>query len=142
MKMDNTEETKPMPIRAVSFDDTSYYQIPEEDMVYIERIVSTYLYRDDECTHLCEITPSFELRWLMTEVWTVPDTSDEVREELSERYETWHGEDIYMHVRDVEHRPTVDCGTYESWDDATEHLQGNPPEQKLPEPKAPETSGT
>lgn len=123
---------KNIPIKAVSFDDTKYYDIPVEDMVHIEKIVSTYLYRDDECVRLCEITPSFELRWLNTDIWFKSEISDIKKNDLCEKYEIHHDEDIYMHVREIEARPTVECGEYETWEEAMENLQGNPPDVLLP----------
>ena len=116
-----------MKTRAVSLDETSYYNLPPEDAAYIQEIRSSYVYNPDSCTHLCELTPSYELSYLHTYIVWKGEPSEDKREELMERYCDGDREDTYMHCSTVEKLTTKDCGEYDSMDDAREYLLGNWP---------------
>lgn len=127
-----------MKVNAVSLNQTRYYNIREEDKTYIKEIRSTYAY-DPECgVHLCELVPSYELRYLHTYIVFTDELekvklSDNLRDELDMRYCHEDSEDTYMHVADVrqfakyhttQHK---ECGEFDSIEEACEHLNGNWP---------------
>jgi len=123
-----------MKVNAISRNETGYFNIREEDKKYIKEIRSTYCYDPELGVHLCEMTPSHELRFLHTYIVWEGDPSEERREELETHYCYEGGEDIYMHVSDVrqfakdhpEYHKVYEC-EYENIEEACEQLNGNWP---------------
>lgn len=123
-----------MKVNAISRNETSYFNIREEDKPYIKEIRSTYCYDPELGVHLCELTPSHELRFLHTYIVWEGEPSEEQRSELEERYCHEGSEDIYMHVSDVrqfakdhpEHHKVYEC-EYDDMEEACEQLNGNWP---------------
>jgi hypothetical protein len=128
-----------MKINAVSLNETRCYTIREEDKKYIKEIRGVYAYNPESCTHLCELTPSYDLRFLYTYivlntlavVTTCEDEDDSIEEfaeELEQRYCFESNEDIYMHCADVRACKEVkECGEFETFEEGYEYLQGNCP---------------
>lgn len=85
----------------VAIDETRHWNIDEADKPFIERIVGIYFYDAREYTYCCEITPSHHLRYVQDSIFFKSDTPDEKRDELINKYETYNGEDCYMHVSTV-----------------------------------------
>jgi hypothetical protein len=126
-----------MKVNAVSLNQTRYFNIRDEDKPYIKEIRATYCYDPELGVHLCELTPSHELRYLHTYiVWEDDDIldHDDLRDSLEERYCHEGDDDTYMHVSDVrqfakdhpEYHKVYDC-EYESIEEACEQLNGNWP---------------
>ncbi len=127
-----------MKVNALSRNETSYYNIREEDKPYIKEIRTVYAYDPELGVHLCELTPSHELRYLHTYIVFTEELdkakfSDDLRDELDVRYCHEDSEDIYMHVSDVRHFASQhpeyhkECGEFDDMDAACEHLNGNWP---------------
>lgn len=116
-----------MNVRAISLDETRYFNLREEDKRWIVSIHSVYAYDPESGVHLCELAPSHELRYLYTFIRYADDVSEDKRAELDERYCYEGSEDIYVHVAEIRQRETKDCGSFEDWDEATEYLRGNCP---------------
>jgi len=131
-----------MKVNAVSFNHTRHYNIQEADKPYIKEIRTVYAYNPESATHLCELTPSYDLRYLHTyivfnneniekDMWE--SQADRLTDQLEERYCHEDSEDTYMHVSDVRQfakdNPLhhKECGEYDSIEDACEHLNGNWP---------------
>jgi len=120
-------------VNAISLDHTRYYKIQDEDKPYIKEIRSVYAYNPESCTHLCELTPSYDLRYLYTYIVLEGDVSDEKRGELDERYCYEDNEDTHMHCSDVRQfakdNPTYhkECVEFETIEEACEYLNGNCP---------------
>lgn len=127
-----------MKVNAISRNVTGYYNIRDEDKSLIEEIRTVYAYDPESATHLCELTPSYDLRYLHTYIVFTDELetkkrSDEVRDELDQRYCHEDGEDTYMHCSDVRSFTTrnpshhKECGEFESIEEACEYLNGNWP---------------
>ena len=118
-----------MKVNAISLNETQYYNIKDEDKPYIKEIRSTYVYNPESCTHLCELTPSYDLRYLHTYIIWDNEPNDDMRDELDGRYCYEYGEDTYMHCYAVERLtcPKKECGEFEDMESACEYLQGNWP---------------
>jgi|SRR5579885_911065 len=125
-------------VNALSRNETSYFNIREEDKKYIKEIRTVYAYNPELGVHLCELTPSHELRFLHTYIVFTDELekvrlSDDLRDELDMRYCHEGSDDMYMHVVDVrqfakdhpEHHK--ECGEFDDMDAACEHLNGNWP---------------
>lgn len=122
-------DTVPHDWRAVGLDVTSHYHIDDEDKPYVERIIDTFFYDRTEHTHLCEMTPSYFLRYLSTFIVSKENTPEHVREHLDQKYCYEPTEDSYVHVSDVD-RITEFTATYgEDADEETvrEYWSGNTP---------------
>jgi hypothetical protein len=119
-----------MNIKAVSINETKQYKINPEDQEDVLAIHGVYCYDPDSTTYCCELTPSHDLQYLYTYLTLSSSAQDNYtrREELFERYCNEPGEDIYMHVSDVQAlRQQKECGTFEDMEEAHEYLQGNCP---------------
>lgn len=122
-----------MKVNAVSLNHTRYYNIREEDKTYIKEIRTTYAYDPELGVHLCELTPSHDLRYLDTYIVYQGDPTEDKRGELDEMYCHEGGEDTYIHITDV--RQFVkdnpmhfkECGEFDDMEDGCEYLQGNCP---------------
>jgi len=120
-------------VNAISLNHTRYYNIRNEDKSYIKEIRSVYAYDPELGVHLCELTPSHELRILHTYIVWDSEPSESKRDELEERYCHEDHEDTYWHVSDVrqfvkdhpEHHK--ECGEFEDMEAACEYLNGNWP---------------
>lgn len=117
-----------MKINAIAVNDTQFCTIAEEDRPYVKAVLTVYFYTPEERTHCCEITPSYDLRYLYTTLDLDLDTPEEKREELYEKWCTEPGEDTYMHCSRVEKMSDLkECGDFDDMDEAREYLQGNCP---------------
>lgn len=122
-----------MKVNALTRDETRYYTIRPEDKPYIQKICGVYAYNPESSTHLCELTPSYDLRYLHTYIVWEGDPSEDKRAELDERYCYEGGDDTYMHCADVrqfaKNHPDLhkECGEFDTIEDACEHLNGNWP---------------
>ena len=118
----------PIHVSAVALDETRYYNLAEADKRLIKAIKSVYIYDRDERTFCCEITPSYWLEYLYTFVECTDDADDDTRDRLDETYCHEPTDGCYMHCSAVERMTEAkDCGEFESFEDAREHLQGNCP---------------
>ena len=86
---------------AIALDVTEHYRLAEEDRPYITAIWDVFFYDATTATHLCEITPSYHLRYLYTTALTVDDCPDSVRDRIDSAYCYEPTEDTYMHVSSV-----------------------------------------
>lgn len=128
-----------MKVNALSRNETSYYNIKDEDKPFIKEIRGVYAYTPESATHLCELTPSYDLRYLhsyivFTDELEKAKRSDDLRDLLEQRYcYTGENDDMYMHVADVrqfaKNNPAhhKECGEFDSFEEACEHLNGNWP---------------
>lgn len=122
-----------MKINAISLNHTRYYNVKNEDKRYIKEIRSTYIYDPESGTYLCELTPSYDLRFLHTFIVWDGDPSEETRAELDETYCYTDNEDVYMHVSDVRNfakrnpANAKECGEFDDTEEAREYLNGNWP---------------
>jgi hypothetical protein len=137
--------------REVGFDVTQYFDLPAEDAEDIVKIVDGYVYDQAQHTHCCELTPSYWLRYVYRTIHfrdDLYDYSPEAEDRRNELYEKYGepGDDMYVHVRDIERRSdTVAIGEYEyatddeqaasefmlddyesAWESACDHAAGNP----------------
>lgn len=104
--------------RCVGFNHTRYFNIAEEDRPYIEKIMAVYFFDKNEYTYCCELTPSYDMRFLHHTVHCDIDTPEDVRERINERYELVYDEDCYMHVSDVDKFDNIAYGEVD--EDTTE----------------------
>jgi hypothetical protein len=116
-------------VTAIALDETRHYTIAEADKPLIKAIKSVYIYNRDERVHCCELTPSYWLEYLYTFIeWTDYPDDDYKREEIQSRYCDEPTDGCYMHCSAVKRMTeTKDCGEYETFEEAREHLQGNCP---------------
>lgn len=105
-------DTEKLPIDAyvVAFDETGNYRIAEKHRPFIQSIRGVYLFNRNEETYCCELTPSYFLIHLYDEVIFEGEVSEELRDEISQKYEHCGGDDIYVHCRTIDslmpgHRP-------------------------------------
>ncbi len=87
-------------------DETDLYTLPDDEAPYIKAIKCVYLYDKNYKTHLCEMTPSYYLIWLYTEVYFTEKGEELDEFEKNEYYEKYeHGgadEDKYFHCHDID----------------------------------------
>lgn len=114
-------------VNVISCNETKYYTFQEGDKSYIKEIHSVYAYNPASRTHLCELTPSYHLRYLYTYIVYEGDPSEDKRAELDERYCTEGNEDTYMHCTSVAKMNPKECGEFDDMEAACEYLQGNWP---------------
>lgn len=122
-------------VNAISLNETACYNIRDEDKTYIKEIRGVYCYNPESCTYCCEMTPSYELRYLhsyivFTDELEKVKLSDDLRDLLDQRYCHEPSDDTYMHcsaVRGLKNPPPKECGEFDDMDAACEHLQGNWP---------------
>ena len=120
-------------VNAISLNETRWYNLKDEDKPYIKEIRATYAYNPNEGVHLCELTPSYDLRYLHTHIvfTELGMLLDDLRRDLlDERYCHEGNEDTYMHchvVRDLKNPPPKECGEFEDMEEACEYLNGNWP---------------
>ncbi len=114
---------------AVGLDVTRHYKIAPEDRPHIRRIIDTFIYDRSTVTHLCELTPSYFLVFLHTEIEWEGFPADEIRERLDDRYAHEPTDDCYMHCRDIERieKMHVPFGQPATEDEARDYWQGNYP---------------
>lgn len=116
-----------MNIRVVSVNDTQHYNLRPEDRADIVSIHTVYAYTPEVHVHLCELTPSYELRYLYTYL-TAADHVDSWRaDELDSVYCYEPNEDTYMHCGSALFRTAKDCGEFEDLQSAAEYLCCNCP---------------
>lgn len=122
---------KPIPHdwRAVGHDVTRHYNISPEDAPHVEKIVDVFFYDRNEYTYLCELTPSYYLRYLYSFVSCKDDTSDDVRDRIDDRYGYVHEptDSVYVHVADVDPLPSVAYGQEATEEEVREYWQSNCP---------------
>ncbi len=86
----------------VSLDVTAHYSIAPDDAAYVAKISDVYLYDASERTHLCELTPSYALTHVYTTIDFKPETPDELRDSLEQKYCYEPTDNTYMHCASVE----------------------------------------
>lgn len=114
-------------VNVVSLEETSYFTPREEDRSFIRAIHSVYAYNPEEETHCCELTPSYDLRFLYSYIVGTEKMTDDMRDLLSERYCLEGGVDMYMWCSRVQKLQPKECGEFEDMDEAVEYLRGNWP---------------
>ena len=101
-----TTERLPIDGHVVALNETNHYKIKPEHQPHIQAIRGVYLYDANSHTHCCELTPSYYLIYLYDEVILTPEAdeslSDEAKEAIYEEYEYCDGEDIYVHVHNLD----------------------------------------
>jgi hypothetical protein len=115
---------------AVGLDVTRHYQIEDEDKPFVDKIIDVFIYNKNECTHCCELTPSYYLEYLETFVLFEGDVPDEVRERIDERYCHEPTEDCYAHTYFVDGLTKWHVkfpGEAENLEEARDYWSGNPP---------------
>ena len=94
----------PIDAYAVQFDETTDYNIEPEDRPYVRRILGAYLFDRNQRTHCCELTPSYYLIYLFTQV-ELTDAGlaldDDARGVLYDRYEMEPSDDRYVHCGEI-----------------------------------------
>lgn len=117
-----------MKVSVISKDITNCFSALEDG---VKEIRNVYVYDPQSCTYLCEMIPSYALRYLYTYIVFL-DISEERKEKLTEKYCYQDMEDDHMHVSDVRQfvKDAPDCHKefdFDSFDDAWEHLISNMP---------------
>lgn len=114
---------------AIGLDVTRHYNLAAEDRPHIARIIDTFMYDRSVRTHCCELTPSYWLVYLHTEIEWQGFPSDEVRERIDQRYAHEETDDIYVHCHEVEaaRQMNVAYGEPATQEEAREYWQGNCP---------------
>jgi len=102
----NAPATGPLRFIVLAIDEKRAWvlgDLPAEEQP--DRIVATYLTSPDVGVHLCEITPSCDLRWQETHAEWDRDVDDAVRERVDlwimDHNNSWSENDCYMHRSDV-----------------------------------------
>ncbi len=116
-------------VSAISIDETSLFNIDEEDKPLIESINATYFFDSEKRVYICDLSPSNELHLLDYFIVMNDCDDEEKRDELTEKYCYGEHEDMtYMYCRSVDLiKDKKDCGEFDSMDDAREYLQSNFP---------------
>jgi hypothetical protein len=119
--------------RCVGVDYTQHWNMTASDKALIERIISVYIYDANECTHLCELTPSHFLIGLHHSVHFTPEATEEDCERIYGFVDDSPCEDIYLHCSAVEkftytdsYGP-VDPDDTDPMETVREYYQGNWP---------------
>ncbi len=95
-----TETRSPIDAHVVAIDETHYYNIPEADAPYIERIRGIYFCDRNERTCCCEMTPSHYMIYVYTSVLLTAAgeaLSEEKKNRIYNEYELCDGDNIYVH---------------------------------------------
>ena len=119
-------------------DESVFHQftnIDDGDKAYIKEIRSVYAYDPESGTYLCELVPSYDLRYLHTYIVFTDELekqklSDELRDILDEKYCHQDSEDMYMHVSDIralKDPAPKECGEFDTLEDGCEYLNSNWP---------------
>lgn len=99
------EETVPIDARVIKLNSTPDYCLKHGDKQFIKRIWDVWVYDKNQHTHCCELTPSYSLIHLYTEVELSDKGSalpDAKKDEIYERYEHEPTDDKYVHVSDID----------------------------------------
>lgn len=114
---------------AIGLDVTRHYNIADEDRPHIRRIIDTFMYDRSEVTHCCELTPSYWLVYLHTEIEWQGEPSEEIRERIDERYAHEETDDMYVHCAEIAGAKELHIayGEPATEDEAREYWQGNYP---------------
>ena len=94
-KNTSKEETKPLPDLWLMKEDETEHWTDEEFKKKAGQIYTVYLFDRSSHTHLCELTPSYEMRRLYT-TYSNGDHPDEVREELISRESLYVTDEFFM----------------------------------------------
>ncbi len=95
---------QPIDAYVVALDETTHYFISPADRPYIEQIRGAYLFDRNQCTHCCELTPSYYLIYLYNQVLLTEKGNaldDHAQNRLFQQYEHY-GDDCYVHCHTVE----------------------------------------
>jgi hypothetical protein len=118
-----------MLVNVVDVNETYNYNIHKEDSIFIKEVHTVYAYNPLEYTYCCELTPSHRLIYLYDYIIYrgESEATEDVRNDLDEKYCMQGGEDIYMHVSRVKNLTTKECGEFDDMEAAREYLCANCP---------------
>lgn len=85
----------------VAIDETKFWNLDPEDVPFIKQIYGVYTYDASTYTYCCELTPSYWLNFIENSFVFNPDTPEEIRDCILEKYACAGGEGFYQHVSDV-----------------------------------------
>lgn len=86
----------------IALNETPHYAIDDDDRPHIVAIRGVYVLDRNERVHCCEMTPSYYLIHCYDIVEVTPDTSDEMRDLLHEKYGLNGGDNLYVHCRSID----------------------------------------
>lgn len=103
--------------------------LPDEDQARIEAIYDVYFYDKNAHTYCCEMTPSYFMEYLSTNIVIKPGVPEMEVGALQDEYCNGNGEDCYMHCSDVDRiAGQVAFGEGEvTPEEVREYWQGNSP---------------
>lgn len=114
--------------KAVKINETTYWNEKFLTEFGITEMLGVYVFNPNEATHCCELTPSYELYFVHTQV----DWSKELNEEKKEEMEDQILESdrqtepvTYMHCSGINRMKTIEIGEFDTIEDAVEYCQGN-----------------
>lgn len=106
--------------KAIAIDQTEYWV--ESFRKEAGKIYQVCVFNSNEVTHCCDIRPSYYLIPLYS--YCENDISDELDEEILENDSL---EPFYMYCGSVDTYKAIDCGDFESEEEAIDYLKGNCP---------------
>jgi len=116
---------------AVAIDETSYFNIGEDEAPYIDKIFAVYAYDKNEVTRLCELDTSYYLHGVHHVVALKDGTPEHMVEIIHDKYESEYPDNIYRGSWRVDDMASqVDLSKRfadedDNIEDVVEYLQGN-----------------
>lgn len=114
--------------RVVKINDTQAWNEKFRRNYHIKNIFSVYVFNPNEATHCCELTPSYELNFVHSDVECEIDLDEDMREEMWEEVsqgDCYCDPISYMHCSSIDRMKTIDIGEFETIEEAVEYCQGN-----------------
>ena len=108
--------------RLISIDETANFNILPEDQPFIKEIRGVYCYDATDATYICSAEKMRYTHGLRFDVYTHPNTPEDVRERLNERYEIEGPGEDYMPARFTDYLAFVPFGDID--DDDLENDDG------------------
>jgi len=118
-------------IKVIKINETEHWNLDQKMMNKIKAIWGVYVFDPNWKVHCCEITPSYELHMLHSQVEFKENATNEEIEEIENcvaENENFENPVIYMHCHVIDNAgnfkcgwfPKTDMGTYRIWGCATD----------------------
>lgn len=147
--MTDSENTPPIDACFVALEPTDDYHFTEEERRHVKAVYDIFLYNRNEHTYCCELTPSYWLYYVDTQILFQDGAPDSARAAITGKYTLGPGDSCYVHVRAIDaiaansgsnksgmrrhlvHGatgiPYADLSYDEQIEDLIEQARGNPP---------------
>lgn len=114
--------------KAVKINETTHWNEKFRETYGITKMLGVYVFDPNECTHCCELTPSYEFNFIHTQVDWSKELNEEEKEEMEDQIlesDCQTESIIYMHCSSINRMKTIEIGEFDTIEDAVEYFQGN-----------------